>query len=278
MTFTRAHYEETADVIRSKTDLRPKVALVLGSGLSGLADSVTDAVSIPYEELPHWPTATVHGHAGRLVIGRIEDQPVLVMQGRAHFYEGYSMAEITLPVRVFHVFGIETLILTNAAGGINQKFKPGDLMLITDHIGLVEMTGINPLLGPNDDSIGPRFPDMTHPYDSELCALAHAIAADLNYSLHEGTYLHLSGPAFETPAEIRFFHMMGADAVGMSTVPSVMVARHAGMRVLGISSITNVHTLSPSAETETNHEEVLEIGRMIVPRLTALLRGILRQI
>ena len=278
MGFTRAQYEETAQAIRERTAYRPKIALVLGSGLNQLADAIEDADIIPYGDLPNWPTATVHGHSGQLVVGKLEGQTVLVMQGRAHFYEGYSMDQIALPVRVMKMFGIETLILTNAAGGINQDFTPGDLMLITDHIGFVGLTGSNPLMGPNDDSIGPRFPDMSHPYDPELCQLARDVAASHNMQLQEGTYIHLSGPMFETPAEVRFLHLIGADATGMSTVPAVITARHAGIRVLGISSITNVHKFKASADTVTNHEEVLEVGKLIVPRLTKLLRGVLRQI
>jgi purine-nucleoside phosphorylase len=267
-----------ADTIRTRTSHRPTVGLVLGSGLSALADAVTDPNVIPYEEIPHWPVSTVSGHGGRLVIGELESQVVLVQQGRAHYYEGYSMSQITLPVRVMHQLGIHTLIVTNAAGGINPGFSPGDLMLIKDHINFLGIAGRNPLRGPNDELIGPRFPDMTQPYDAGLRRFAHETAAANGFSLQEGVYAYVAGPSFETPAELRFLRTVGADAVGMSTVPTVIVARHAGLRVLGVSSITNKADPDPQPGTVVTHDEVLETGQRIIPHLTALIRGVLRQL
>lgn len=273
-----SHIQEAATAVRQKSSRQPKVGLVLGSGLSALADSIESPDIISYAEIPHWPVSTVPGHSGRLVIGRLEGQTVLVQQGRSHFYEGYSMQQITLPVRVMHALGITTLIVTNAAGGINAAFTPGDLMLITDHINFLGIAGNNPLRGPNDESIGPRFPDMTRPYDPELRRLAHTVARVNGFRLQEGTYAYVAGPSFETPAELRFLRTVGADAVGMSTVPTVIVARHAGMRVLGISSITNKADPDPKPDTVITHDEVLETGKQIIPHLTALIRGILPEI
>ena len=251
---------------------------MLGSGLSQLADSIQDADIISYENIPGWPQSTVVGHSGRLVIGTLEGKTVLVQQGRAHYYEGYDMTQITLPVRVMMALGIEVLIVTNAAGGINANFSPGDLMLITDHISFLGLAGQNPLRGPNDDSIGPRFPDMTETYTLALRQLAHDTAVANGFNLQEGTYAYVAGPSFETPAELRFLRTIGADAVGMSTVPTVTVARHAGLKILGISSITNKADPDPKPGTVVSHEEVLETGQQIIPRLTALLRGVLQQL
>ena len=270
-----AYIEEAATAVRALTQYQPTIGLVLGSGLSGLADEIETPDFIPYEKIPHWPVSTVQGHSGRLVIGKLEGRTVLVQQGRSHFYEGYSPAQVTLPVRVMRALGIQTVILTNAAGGINRDFNPGDLMIINDHLNFVGIAGNNPLRGPNDDSIGSRFPDVTHAYTPELRELAKKTAVSLNMDLHEGVYAYIAGPSFETPAELRFLHMIGADAVGMSTVPTVLVAAHAGMRVLGIASITNKAILDPTSGAEVSHEEVLEIGKIIVPRLTSLLHGIL---
>jgi purine-nucleoside phosphorylase len=220
----------------------------------------------------------VAGHAGRLVIGRLAGQDVLIMQGRTHAYEGVPVQQLTVPVRVMRELGVHTLIVTNAAGGINPSFRPGDLMLITDHIGLVAMTGLNPLWGPNDESLGPRFPAMSGAYDFALRRLALQVAARLGIELRQGVYAGLAGPAFETPAEVRFLRLIGADAVGMSTVPEVIVARHAGLRVLGISAISNVAVADSDSEEKADHEEVLAAGQALVPRLTALLHGILAAI
>ncbi|MBN1977734.1 MAG: purine-nucleoside phosphorylase [Anaerolineae bacterium] len=270
-----SHFEAAAAVVRERTALQPGVGLILGSGLSALADAVLDGVAIPYEDIPHFFTTTVEGHAGRLVVGRLEGQAVAVMQGRAHYYEGYSMAEVTFPVRVMQVLGIETLIVTNAAGGLNPGFNTGDVMLITDHINLIGMGGLTPLRGPNLDAFGPRFPDMSEPYDLRLRELAGRAAAEADVPLREGVYVCLAGPSFETRADLRFLRLIGADAVGMSTVPEVAIARHGGTRVLGLSGISNIAPVEGAA-VETTHEEVLEAGRVLVPRLGAIIRGVLR--
>jgi purine-nucleoside phosphorylase len=268
--------DRLAGAIRSRIKIQPRVAIILGTGLGGLADSIQDAVIIPYSDLPDWPASTVVGHAGRLVVGLLEGQPVLVMQGRAHFYEGYSMAQVTLPVRVMQRLGIEILVVTNAAGAIHPEFSPGDVMLITDHLGIAGMTGLNPLVGPNLEEFGPRFPDMSQAYDRELAGLARRVAKEKNIILREGVYVGLSGPSFETPADLRFLRFAGADSVGMSTVPEVTVARHGGTRVLGFSGISNKANLD--GNTVTSHEEVLEAGKVLVPKLETLLRGVLRSL
>jgi purine-nucleoside phosphorylase len=241
-----------------------------------LADTLADRIAIPYGEIPGWPRSTVPGHSGQLVIGGLEGHTVIAQQGRAHLYEGYSPQKVTFPIRVMHALGVKTLILTNAAGGLNADYQVGDLMLFNDHINLVGMTGNNPLVGPNDDSIGPRFLGMVQTYDRALSALARQVAEEAGVPLHEGVYMGLSGPAFETPAEVRMLRMLGADAVGMSTVHEVLVARHAGMRVMAFSGITNRAIDSIDAPMETNHEEVLEAGKILVPRLTTVLMGVLR--
>ena len=266
--------EEAAAAVRQHTDVQPSLGLILGSGLSGLAEEVEKPVIIPVEDIPHWPISTVAGHSGRIVIGQLEGRDVVVLQGRVHFYEGYTMQQITLPVRVMQALGVETLIVTNAAGGINASFSPGDLMLISNHLNFPGMAGFNPLRGPNDANVGPRFPDMTEPYDAELRQLAHQVAGQLGFSLQEGVYSYVAGPSYETPAELRFLRNAGGDAVGMSTVPSVIVARHAGVRVLGISTITNMAIPDPEPGTVQTHEEVLETGKIAIPRLTALIHGV----
>ena len=277
-TETAKQVETAVQAIRQHTNYQPTVGLVLGSGLSELANSIQNPDIIPYEQIPGWPRSTVVGHSGRLVIGTLEGKTVLVQQGRAHYYEGYDMDQITLPVRVMHALGIKTLIVTNAAGGINASFNPGDLMLITDHINFLGMAGLNPLRGPNDDSVGPRFSDMIGTYDLGLRKLAQETAVANNFTLQEGTYAYVAGPSFETPAELRFLRTVGADAVGMSTVPTVVVARHAGLKIMGISSITNKAVPDPEPGTVLDHEEVLETGKQIIPKLTALLRGVLQQL
>ncbi len=276
--FTRSEFDEAANAIRSRTRHQPQFGLILGSGLSPLADEVGSANVIPFSEIPHFPVSTIEGHEGRLVIGELAGQTVMVMQGRTHYYEGYSMQRVTLPVRVMQVLGVHTLFVTNAAGGINPGFQPGDLMLITDHINLIGMAGLNPLRGPNLDEFGPRFPDMSCAYDPALQAVARRLASDLGFVLQEGVYMCLAGPSFETPADIRFLRAVGVDAVGMSTVPEVTVARHGGTRVMGVSGISNVAIADPSEGRETTHEEVLEAGRIIVPRLIGLLKGVLRDL
>jgi purine-nucleoside phosphorylase len=270
--------KQAAEYIQTKTKHQPDIGLILGSGLSPLADEVEAGDNIPYEKIPNFPVSGVSGHAGRMVIGKLVGQTVLVMQGRTHFYEGYPTQRITLPVRAMQIMGINTLIVTNAAGGINQNFKAGDLMLIVDHINFVGMSGNHPLRGPNLDQFGPRFPSMTRPYDPELITLARKVARQSNLGLQEGVYACVSGPSFETPAEIRLLKTIGADAVGMSTAPEVTVANHSGLRVLGVSSITNVAIQETGSSAETTHEEVLETGRIIVPKLIALLKGILAEL
>ena len=278
MSYTRADYERAVAAIRSKTGLQPAVGLVLGSGLGNLADTLADRVVIPYQEIPGWPLSTVPGHSGQLVLGRLEGHIVVAQRGRAHLYEGYSPQTITFPIRVMHFLGVKTVILTNAAGGLNPGYQVGDLMLLNDHINFVGMSGNNPLVGPNDDSIGPRFLGMVHTYDSELRMLARQVANQSGVKLHEGVYICLSGPTFETPAEVRMLRSIGGDAVGMSTVHEVLVACHAGMRVMAISGITNEAIDIIDTSAETNHEEVLEAGKVLVPRLTTILTGVLRSL
>lgn len=255
---------------------KPRIGIILGSGLGDLADAVEDPQVLPYQEIPGWPVSTVQGHAGKVINGRLENQDVLVLQGRVHYYEGYSMAQVTLSVRVLQRLGAEIMIVTNAAGAINPTFEPGDLMLITDQLNLMTMAGPNPLRGPNLDEIGLRFPDMSQAYDRNLMVKARLSAAGNQITLREGVYAGLAGPSFETPADLRFLHLAGADAVGMSTVGEVIVARHGGMRVLGISGISNKANLD--GNTLTTHEEVLAAGHKIVPKLTRVIRGVLQQL
>jgi purine-nucleoside phosphorylase len=274
--FTRAQLDETVAAVRAQTRQQPTVGLILGSGLGGLAAEVQHPDIIPSAQLPHWPPSTVQGHTGRLVIGELAGQCVLVQQGRAHYYEGHSIQQTTLPVRVMQLLGLQTLIVTNAAGAIHPDYAPGDVMLITDHINLLGMSGTSPLRGPNDDALGPRFPDMSRAYDRDLGALAQTVAADAGLTLHRGVYVGLAGPSFETPADLRFLRAVGADAVGMSTVAEVTVARHGGLRVLGFSGISNKANLD--GETLTTHEEVLAAGTMLVPKLVTLIRGVLQRL
>lgn len=272
--FTLEQFQETVDAIRGKTQYSPRIGIILGSGLGSLADEVQEADNLPYADLPHWPDSTVDGHSGRLVIGKLEGHILVVMQGRAHYYEGYAMQHVCLPIRVMQLLGVETLFITNAAGGVNPSYVPGELMLITDHVNLIGMGGLSPLRGANIDSLGPRFPDMMDCYDLKLRSLAVRAAAELGIGLQEGVYVSLAGPNFETPADLRFLQAIGADAVGMSTVPEAIVARHGGTRVLGFSGISNKANLDGT--TPTNHEEVLLAGRVIVPKLLALIQGVLR--
>jgi len=274
---SRAEVGEAADVIAGRMRLHPRVGLVLGSGFAPLVAALEEPVAIPYREIPHFVASTVEGHPGELVIGLLEGVPVLILRGRAHYYEGYTPQQITFPIRVMWQLGVQYLILTNAAGGLNPAFRAGDLMLITDHIGLANMVGLNPLRGPNDDEIGPRFPDMSQAYDPALRKLALQAAQDLEIDLQQGVYVMLCGPSFETPAELRFCRMIGADAVGMSTAPEAAVARHAGLRVLGISGISNVAQLEPTGAV-TSHEEVLQAGKTLVRKLIPLISEILRRL
>lgn len=273
---TLEQIDRAAEAVRARISIQPKIGIILGSGLNKLAASVQDPTIIPYPELPDWPVSTVIGHSGQLVIGYLEGQPVLVMQGRVHFYEGYSMGQVTMPVRVMQRLGIEILIVTNAAGGVNPDFLPGDVMLITDNLNFVGMAGMNPLMGPNLEEIGPRFPDMSQAYDRQLGGVARKVAAENGIPLREGVYCGLSGPSFESPADLRFLHMIGTDAVGMSTVPEVIVARHGGMRCLGFSGISNKANLDGS--TVTTHEEVIEAGQVLTPKMEKIIRGVLQAI
>lgn len=268
--------DEAVRIIQSRISFQPRVGLILGSGLGGLADAVQNPTVIHYTDIPHWPTPTIQGHAGRLVCGELFGQPTLVMQGRVHFYEGYPMDVVTFPIRVMQRLGIELLILTNAAGAIRPEFQPGDVMLITDHIALIGMAGMNPLRGPNLDEFGERFPDMSQVYDRKINALAREKAEEKGIHLREGVYVCLSGPSFESPADLRFLRTIGADAVGMSTVPEAIVARHGRTRVLGLSGISNKANLDGS--TETTHEEVLQAGKLIVPKLTGIIQGVLESL
>ncbi len=267
-----------ADYIRSRAPQhQPSIGIILGSGLGALADDVTDATVIPYADISGFAPSTVVGHAGKLLLGNLSGRTVLVMAGRLHFYEGYSLQQVTFPVRVMHALGIGTLLVTNAAGGLNPTYRQGDLMLIADHINLPGMTGNNPLFGPNDEQLGPRFPAMNGAYDPALRAQARSAAARLNIPLREGVYIFLSGPTYESPAEVRMLRTLGADAVGMSTVPEVTVARHGGMRVLGISTITN-EAIADEGGGSANHSEVLETANLIGPRLRALIATLVSEI
>jgi len=274
MQITLEKIDHIAGVIRSRITRQPRVGLILGTGLGGFVQAIQDPTNIPYSELPDWPVPTVMGHAGQLIFARVEGQDVMVMQGRVHYYEGYSMAEVTLPVRVMQRLGVEILIVTNAAGAINPEYQPGEVMLILDNLNLAAMAGLNPLIGPNLDELGPRFPDMSQAYDRKLCELARKVARENKILMREGVYAGLSGPSFESPADLRFLRLAGADAVGMSTVPEVIVARHGGTRVLGFSGISNKANLD--GNTVTSHEEVLAAGKVLVPKLESLVLGLLR--
>ena len=265
-----AAMDDALRVIEAATEIRPQVAVVLGSGLGGFAEELSDAVELPYVDIPGWPRSTAVGHAGTLVAGRLGELPLWLMRGRAHLYEGHPPEKVVFGVRVLGRLGVRTLVLTNAAGGINPTFSQGALVLVADHVNL---QGTSPLVGPNDDSLGPRFPDMTDAYDADLRKRAHQAAARLGIELHEGVYAAWLGPAYETPAEIRFVRAIGADLVGMSTVPEVLAARHLGMRCLALSCVTNMAAgLGPG---KIDHGEVLEVGERVRGTLTALLRELL---
>ena len=259
-----------AKFIQSKTKLRPKIGLVLGSGLGAFADELTSATRVFYDRIPNFPRSTVEGHAGALVIGKVGGVPVVVMQGRVHLYEGYSAKEVVFPMWVLGCLGIRAAILTNAAGAINLEYSQGALVIIRDHINL---QGINPLIGPNDERFGVRFPDMTHAYCSEYIEIALREAKRLGIAVHSGVYAAVAGPSFETPAEIRYLRTIGADVVGMSTVPEVIVARHMGIRVLGISCATNM--AAGILDQPLRHEEVIETGERVKRQFVALLRAVI---
>jgi purine-nucleoside phosphorylase len=265
--------DELTAAVRARSAPTPAVGVILGSGLGGFADTLQDRVSIPYGELPHFPVSGVAGHAGRLVLGKLDGVHVVAMQGRVHFYEGFEPWQVALPARLLCRLGIKGLVVTNAAGGIRTGFQPGDLMRITDHLNL---SGMNPLMGHNEESLGPRFPDMSHAYDPRLAALLEAAALDARVTLQSGVYAQLSGPTYETPAEIRMLRTLGADAVGMSTVPEVVVASHMGVPVAGISCITNLAAgISP---TKLSHAEVSETADRVKDRFVALLAAFLPRI
>ena len=270
----RRRVQEAAQALQGRLGgFQPEVAVILGSGLGGFVSELSDSIEIPYDQLPHFPVSTVAGHAGKWVAGTVEGRSVLCMQGRFHYYEGYSMQEVTFPIRVMKELNIGTLIVTNAAGGIRASFQPGDLMLIEDHINWMFD---NPLRGPNVDEWGPRFPDMSHAYDPDLIACAEKVAADFGITLHRGVYIAVPGPSYETPAEIRAFAKLGADAVGMSTVPEVIVANHQGMKVLGISCISNM--ASGILPEPLSHEDVVRTSQQVQGRLTRLVKGVLKEL
>jgi purine-nucleoside phosphorylase len=262
--------KETVDSIRSRCSQQPVLGLILGSGLGGFAESFAERIVIPFNSLPSFPFSTVLGHSGSLVIGKVEGVPVAALQGRVHMYEGYSAADVVYPARVLGCLGIRQLIVTNAAGGINTEFRPGDLMLITDHIN---MTGFNPLVGANIDELGPRFPDMSRAYDPQMRDITLAFAREQGITLRQGVYIGLLGPSYETPAEIRMCRILGADAVGMSTIPEVIVASHMGIPVLGISCITNM--AAGILSQRLTHQEVLDTTKRVEDTFSALLAGII---
>ena len=264
---------EAAEAVRSRLPSAPRVAVVLGSGLGGLADRLSDRAVIPYAEIRHFPIPTVEGHRGNVVAGRLDAAEVIYLQGRFHFYEGHGLESATFPVRVLHRLGVSILILTAATGGINLRFRTGDVVCLTDHLNLI---GLNPLRGQNDDRFGPRFPDMTEVYSKRLRAVATAEAERQGVTMRAGVYACLPGPSYETPAEIAMLRTLGADVVGMSTVPEAVVARHCGMEVLAFALVTNA-AAGVTGEA-INHEEVLEAGRQAVPRLGGLIEGVVRAI
>jgi purine-nucleoside phosphorylase len=264
---------EAADYIRSRSGLTPKVGLILGSGLGVLADHIEEPVSINYSDIPFFPQSTVEGHAGELLIGTVQGTPVMLMKGRFHMYEGYGPEMTAFPVRVMKELGVKTLLVTNAAGGVNTSYEPGDLMLISDHLNL---TGRNPLVGPNDEELGPRFPDMSQAYSRRLREIARKVAADKGVPLQEGVYAGLLGPTYETPAEIRMLRTLGADAVGMSTVSETIVARHAGIEVLGISCISNM--AAGILDQPLSHQEVMETTERVREKFLSLVLSIIPEI
>ena len=268
----RALVKESVAFLENKTEIRPQIGIVLGTGLGGLADKIQAAAVIPYEEIPHFPVSTVSSHIGRLILGSLGGKKVMAMQGRFHFYEGYEPNETTFPIRVMATLGVQTLLISNAAGGLNLIFEAGDLVLIRDHINL---TGQNPLRGENVDEWGPRFPDMTEPYSQELVEMAERAAEDLGIKVHQGVYVGVAGPSMETAAETRFLRLIGADTVGMSTIPEVIVAVHAGLKVLGMSVVTNVN--DPDDYQPAPIEQVIATAKGAEPRLVRLVEEILRR-
>lgn len=267
--YSHAELNEAVSFIQERLPFQPELALILGSGLGDLANEIENPVKIKYDDIPHFPVSTVEGHAGQFVIGVFEGRKVIAMQGRFHFYEGYSMQTCTFPVRVMKLLGVQNLLLTNAAGGANTAYVPGDLMLITDHLNFA---GSNPLIGKNDDQMGPRFPDASNVYDKHLNLEIRQIAKSLGIRLQEGVYAMSPGPSYETPAEVRMLRLLGADAVGMSTVPEALVANHMGMKVTGISCITNM--AAGILDQPLHHGEVVETANMVKLTFTKLIRSI----
>ncbi|EXJ24199.1 Purine nucleoside phosphorylase [Alkalibacterium sp. AK22] len=264
--------ENAAAYLKNKGVKKPEIGLILGSGLGELADEATNSVAIPYEDIPGFPVSTVEGHAGKLVYGSLGGRKVLAMQGRFHFYEGYGVKEVTFPVRIMKALGVTSLVVTNAAGGVNETFTPGDLMIITDHINL---TGDNPLLGPNNSEMGPRFTDMSVAYDKDYQVVVEKVAEKHGIPVQKGVYLGLTGPTYETPAEVRMVRTLGGDAVGMSTVPEVIVARHAGLRVAGVSCITNY---AAGMQETLNHDEVVEVTTRVRDSFKTLVKEVITQL
>ncbi len=264
---------KSIDYIKDKIKNQPEIGIVLGSGLGDFADAIEDKIEIPYTEIPGFPVSTVKGHDGKLIFGKINSKEVCVMKGRIHYYEGYDIKEVVYPIEVLAGLGIETLILTNAAGGVNTDFEPADLMIINDHINLM---GKNPLIGPNDEDLGPRFPDMTDLYNKDLIEVAEKSAKKLGIDIQEGVYMYFTGPSYETAAEVRMARILGADAVGMSTVPEAIIARHRGLKILGISTITNMST--GILDTPLDHTEVVEVGQEVAGKFKELLKEIIEEI
>ena len=269
----KAKITESVEFINQKSNIKPKIAIILGTGLGRLAEDIQEKEIIPYSDIPNFPISTVQGHGGNLVLGKLENKEVVAMQGRFHYYEGYNLKEVTFPVRVMKKLGAEVIIISNAAGGMNRFFKRGDLMLITDHINLF---GDNPLIGPNDEELGLRFPDMSEAYDRKLIELTLKVALKEKIKLHQGIYVGLTGPTLETPAEYRFLIKIGADAVGMSTVPEVIVANHMGMKVLGISCITDLAI--NGVIVKTGLEEILKAASNAEPIMTKLVKKVIQKI
>ena len=273
MTELRKHIEEAVAFLRSRTPMKPSIGIILGTGLGGLAKEIVPDVVIDYADIPHFPVSTVESHHGKLIFGTLAGKKVVAMQGRFHYYEGYSMQQVTFPVRVMKFLGVTTLLISNAAGGMNPQFSRGSIMIITDHINL---QGDNPLIGPNDETLGPRFPDMSEPYNRELIALAEKTALDLRIRVERGVFVAVQGPNLETRAEYRFLRFIGADAVGMSSVPENIVAHHMGIRVLGFSIITD--ECFPDSLQPANVEDIIAVANHTEPSLTAIMKGVVERL
>jgi purine-nucleoside phosphorylase len=273
MTELRKQIEDAVSFLRTKTGMQPPIGIILGTGLGGLAKEIKQDVIVDYGDIPHFPISTVESHHGKLIFGTLAGKRVVAMQGRFHYYEGYTMQQVTFPVRVMKFLGVSTLLISNAAGGMNSLFSRGTIMVITDHINLL---GDNPLIGPNDDTLGPRFPDMSEPYSKKLIALAEQIALDMKIRTERGVFVAVPGPNLETRAEYRFLRFIGADAVGMSTVPENIVANHMGLQVLGFSIITD--ECFPDALQPANVDEIIAVARQTEPKLTAIMRGVVEKL